>query len=45
MARGQLPRTDTRRTRLARAETEAGTREGIRRTAPRETALVKLLAA
>ena len=44
-ARNQLPRRDTRRTRPAHLETEAGTLEGIRHTAPRENALVKLLAA
>ena len=44
-ARDQLLRTDTRRTRLACAETEAGTAEGKRRTAPVESVPVKLLAA
>ena len=33
-ARDQLPRRDTRCTQLARPETEAGTAEGIRYTAP-----------
>ena len=50
-ARGQLPRTDTRRTQPARAETEAGTAEGrmctalgrVHRTG--ESAPVRLLAA
>ena len=44
-ARDQLPRRGTRRTWPARAETEAGAAEGIRRAAPGESALVKLLAA
>ena len=44
-ARDQLPRTDTRRTQMGRMETEAGTAEGIRCTAPRESVPVKLLAA
>ena len=41
-ARDQLPSRDTRPTRPACAETEAGTAEGRRRTAPGESALVKL---
>ena len=45
MARDQLLRTDTKCTRLACAETEAGTVEGRRCTAPQERAPVKLLAA
>ena len=36
-ARGQLPKTDTRHTRLACMETEAGTAEGIRCAAPGES--------
>ena len=43
-ARDQLPRTDTRHTDW-RVEMEAETAEGIRCTAPGESALVKLLAA
>ena len=45
VARDQLPRTDTRHTKLMCTETEAGTAEGIRNAAPRESTLVKLLAA
>ena len=37
-ARNQLPRRDTRRTRPASPETEAGTSEGIRHTTPGECA-------
>ena len=44
-ARDQLPRRDTRWTEPVSMETEAGTTEGIRRAAPGESALVKLLAA
>ena len=44
-ARDQLLRTDTRRTQPAHMETETGTVEGIRHTAPRESAPIKLLAA
>ena len=42
-ARDQLPRTDTRCTQTVHTETEAGTAEGIRYTAPRESELIKLL--
>ena len=45
MARDQLPRTDPRLTQPECMETEAGTAEGIRCSAPGESALVKLLAA
>ena len=45
VARDQLPRTDIRRTGSERAETETGTAEGIRRSTPGKSALVKLLAA
>ena len=44
-ARDQLPRTDTRHTQPACPEIEAVTMEGIRCTAPGESALIKLLAA
>ena len=43
MARDQLPRTDTRHTKLMCMETEAGTAEGLRSTAPEEGMLIKLL--
>ena len=42
-ARDQLPRKDTRHTQQACPETEAGTTEGIRCTAPGESVLIKLL--
>ena len=44
-ARDQLLRTDTRRTQPAHMETETGTVEGIRHTAPRESVLIRLLVA
>ena len=43
--RNQLPKRDTRRTRWAHLENEAGTTEGIRCTAPGESVVVKLPAA
>ena len=42
-ARDQLPKRDAKYTGPGHLETEAGTGEGIRCTAPEESAVIKLL--